>query len=101
MIHLDENVLGFKEAARILPRQNGRAVHVSTIFRWWRRGLRGVRLRAGLIGGRRCTSREALQEFFDAVSAESDPEALDSPATSAVDDRADRAAAEELEEAGI
>ena len=47
-----EHLLTPSEAARGLPRRRrGRPIHVSTIFRWIDRGVRGVRLEAIRIGG--------------------------------------------------
>jgi hypothetical protein len=37
--------------------------HISTLIRWWRRGVRGVKLETVLVGGRRYTSLEAIQRF--------------------------------------
>jgi Protein of unknown function (DUF1580) len=42
--------------------------HPSTISRWASRGIRGVRLETCLVGGRRYTSREALQRFIAAAT---------------------------------
>jgi len=42
---------------------------VSTLFRWCSRGVRGVRLESIQIGGRRCTSREALARFAEQLTA--------------------------------
>ena len=52
------------EAARSLPSRP----HPSTLHRWRLRGIRGVKLDTILIGGRRYTSREALQRFFAATT---------------------------------
>jgi hypothetical protein len=43
--------------------------HVNTLHRWRIRGIHGIKLETGLIGGRRVTSAEALQRFFIAVTA--------------------------------
>lgn len=42
--------------------------HVSTLIRWWQRGVRGVRLETILVGGRRYTSIEAVQRFITRLS---------------------------------
>ncbi len=68
-ISLDEQLLTFAEAAGLLPRRRaGRKVHPATLFRWSRTGIRNVRLETIRIGGTLCTSREALQRFFDALT---------------------------------
>ena len=51
--------------SKLLPkRRSGSRVSVSTLFRWALHGLRGYRLDTVMVGGQRCTSIEALQEFF-------------------------------------
>lgn len=65
-----EHVLTFPEAARILPRRRaGKKAHVSTLYRWATRGVRGCVLETIQVGGTSCTSREALQRFFDRLQA--------------------------------
>jgi len=44
-------------------RPNGKRVHISAVYRWVQRGIKGVRLEAIRIGGTTYTSREALQRF--------------------------------------
>ena len=60
-----ERLLSLTEAAKSLP---GRP-HLSSIFRWLTRGVRGVRLESTLVGGRRYTSQEALARFCAAITA--------------------------------
>jgi hypothetical protein len=68
-ITIDETVLPLADAAKGLPRRRGgRQVHPSTLHRWATAGCRGVRLETIQIGGTRCTSREALQRFFERLS---------------------------------
>lgn len=60
-----EDAFPLSHALKLLPKtRRGRSPHVSTIFRWAQRGLKGVRLETISIGGVRCTTREALQRFF-------------------------------------
>ena len=59
-ISLDEELLSPAEAARLIPKRRV----PSTIWRWYRHGVRGVQLETVVIGGRRYTSREALQRFI-------------------------------------
>jgi Protein of unknown function (DUF1580) len=57
------------QAADELPRRRrGRKTHVSTLFRWSTVGCKGVVLETIQIGGTRCTSRQALQRFFERLS---------------------------------
>lgn len=54
--------LSLAEASRCLPGQP----HVSTLHRWRLRGVRGIKLRTALIGGRRFTTEEWVTEFIAA-----------------------------------
>lgn len=64
-----ESVLSFGEAARYVGKLKGaKAVAFQTLFRWATKGCRGVVLESICIGGTRCTSKEALQRFFDGVT---------------------------------
>jgi Protein of unknown function (DUF1580) len=62
---LDEPPLSLAEAARLLPKRPNPA----TLWRWRKKGVRGVRLQTILIGGRRYVTRAALQQFIEAVTA--------------------------------
>lgn len=65
-----ETILTLAQAADDLPRRRrGRKTHVSTLYRWATAGCRGVRLETIQVGATRCTSREALQRFFERLSA--------------------------------
>jgi len=100
MIDLEiENVMSLANAAKTLPRRRqGKKPHVSTLFRWASRGVRGVRLETIRVGGTICTSTEALQRFCNALT-EPDwpPPGRTNRQRQAAIDRANR----ELDEAGI
>lgn len=49
-------------------------VHVSTVHRWRLRGILGIKLETIRIGGKRMTSREALQRFHERVTTAADGE---------------------------
>jgi hypothetical protein len=68
-IRLDEQLITLTEAARRLPRIDGRKVAVATLWRWARRGLRGARLEYVRVGRKICTTHEALMRFFAELSA--------------------------------
>ena len=63
---LNEECLSFIDAAKRVPKINGKQVHSSTVWRWARKGCRGVKLECRLLGGRFITSVEALDRFFEA-----------------------------------
>lgn len=62
-----ETALTLREAGEESPGKP----HRTTIDRWWRRGVRGVRLETCLVGGKRYTTRESLHRFFTATTAAS------------------------------
>lgn len=65
-----EDILTPTQACEWLPRRRaGRKTALSTISRWINAGVAGVRLETIHLGGVRCTSKQALQRFFEAVSA--------------------------------
>ena len=69
-----ESPIPLAQAADELPRRRrGRKTHISTLYRWATAGCRGVRLETVQVGATRCTSREALQRFFERLSAPPDP----------------------------
>lgn len=91
-----ESLVSFEQASEVTP---GRP-HKSTLHRWRLRGIRGIRLETCLIGGRRFTSREALQRFAERTSAV----ATSGPAPSPIERKSEQAfeAAEQiLDAAGI
>ena len=66
MIDIDrETLIAFQKAPGLIP---GRP-HLSTLHRWRLRGVHGIRLESCLLAGRRFTSREALNRFFDRTTA--------------------------------
>src|SRR5262245_25709166 len=57
-----ESLISLPEACKVIP---GRP-HLATVYRWFQRGVRGgIKLETALVGGRRFTSREAVQRFVD------------------------------------
>jgi hypothetical protein len=60
---LDESLVSLSEATHYVP---GRP-HVSTVWRWTTRGLRGVKLETIHAGGKRFTSLEAIRRFLVAT----------------------------------
>jgi hypothetical protein len=67
MITFDhERTLTLRQAAALLPGNPNR----STIHRWTHHGVRGVRLATILVGGRRFTTRDAIEEFISTLSSQ-------------------------------
>lgn len=76
---------------RQLPRHIPGRPHLSTIFRWLSRGVRGIRLASVRVGGRRFVSPAQIENFIAAVTsagAESSP-SRDTARVAEID-RADR-----------
>ena len=61
-----ERLLTVSAASKSLPEKR----HTTTIWRWFQHGCRGVRLESVLIGGRRYTSKEAIQRFILGTSSQ-------------------------------
>jgi hypothetical protein len=60
----NEQLVPLPDVPKILPmRGNGKRIHISAVYRWAQRGIRGTRLEVVRVGGTTYTSREALQRF--------------------------------------
>jgi hypothetical protein len=65
-----ETLSSLNDAARSLPaRRGGKRPHISCLYRWTVSGCKGVILESIQVGGTRCTSREAVARFFEALTA--------------------------------
>lgn len=61
-----ENLIPIRDVPRrIPPRKNGRRLHISAVYRWMSRGVRGAVLESVRLGGTTYTTVEALQRFAD------------------------------------
>ena len=97
-----EHVISLADAARLLPaRRAGKRPHVSCIYRWTTTGCRGVVLESVQIGATRCTSREALERFFAALTAGAQGEPPPLPPPSKERRRAIDTATKRLARAGL
>ena len=75
-----EQVVSLTAATKILPqRRKGVRPNVATLYRWSQQGCRGIRLETICIGATRCTSLEALQRFFNAITAASESASVPEP----------------------
>lgn len=75
MIDLEnEKLITLREVPKLLPpRPSGRRLHISAVYRWVYRGVRGVRLESIRIGGMLYTTREALDRFSKQLSSGLEP----------------------------
>lgn len=79
-----ENLVALRDVPRCLPpRPNGKRLHISAVYRWTLRGLKGVRLEAVKIGGTTYTSQEAIQRFSERLSGTEPAQPLVHPASRA------------------
>lgn len=93
-----ERCISINEAPKHFP---GRP-NVSSIYRWFGKGIRGARLETIVVGGQRFTSIEAIQRFIRATTANSPGASAPVPRpTSRQREAAIRKAERELERAGI
>ena len=60
-----EEVILLREASELLPKRQGKKVHVATLYRWAKDGIRGVKLESLKVGGQACTSVEAVTRFVE------------------------------------
>lgn len=94
-----ETLFSLADAAKLLPRRRGgKKPHVSCLYRWTAHGCRGVVLESIQVGGTRCTSKEALDRFFEALTFGDSPGLRRSPARRK---RAAAAAERELRREGV
>lgn len=69
----NETLLSLTDAARAVPPIDGKRPHVSTLWRWCRKGVRGVQLDYVRLGHRVCTSEEALARFAHRLAEADSP----------------------------
>ena len=64
-----EELIAIREVPGELPRRpNGRRLHISAVYRWISRGVRGVILESVRIGGTTYTSKEAMARFAERLN---------------------------------
>ena len=61
-----EELVRLTKAGALIPHRP----HVSTLFRWAERGVRGAKLETVQLGGATFTSKEALHRFFVGCSGD-------------------------------
>jgi hypothetical protein len=98
-----EEPISLTEATKRLPcRRKGVRPNVATLYRWAQTGCRGIRLETLCVGATRCTSLEALQRFFDALTAQAEHRPIAPPSRQTRQRREQIEAAERrLAKAGI
>lgn len=93
------NAIPIGKSAKYFP---GKRPHITTIYRWMQRGVRGVRLETFTVGMRRYTSQEAIDRFVQQTTAAAPhAEVAQHAALSKARLRQIEQAERELDEAGI
>jgi len=67
-----ETLVALQAACDSIPGKRGQRVSISTLHRWHRHGLRGIRLETVLVAGVRYTSVEAIDRFIRATTQAAD-----------------------------
>jgi Protein of unknown function (DUF1580) len=75
----NETLLSLTDAAKAVPPIDGKRPHVSTLWRWCRKGVRGTHLEYVRLGNRVCTTAEAIARFTHRLAEADEP--IASPAT--------------------
>jgi len=89
---LTDELLTLPQAAALFPRRRaGSKVSTTTLWRWYSRGSRGVRLEVVRIGGQVLTSRDAIRDFIAARSVAGGAAVPQAPAASTRSKRAIKA----------
>lgn len=71
---IDEGLISLAEAASLLPRRRGNKPGCKTVWRWARHGYRGIKLEYVCTPAGFTTSKQAVERFIAAVTAQDDAE---------------------------
>ena len=66
---MEQEILSLAQACKRIPPINGKRPHLSTLYRWFDRGIAGVHLECLRVGRKLCTTQEALDRFFREAGA--------------------------------
>jgi hypothetical protein len=92
---LSDELLTLPQAAALFPRRReGSRVSTTTLWRWYSRGSRGVRLEVARVGGQVYTTRDAIRDFIHARSATGGAAVPQAPSASTRSKRAVKALAQ-------
>jgi len=75
-----DTLLSLTDAARILPKIDGKRPHPSTLWRWCRRGIHDVRLEYARVGRKIVTTNNALTRFINELAAADQKQTPSNPA---------------------
>lgn len=66
---MTSEIFSLAQACKRIPPINGKHPHISTLFRWYDRGINGVHLECLRIGRKLAVTQEALDRFFKEAGA--------------------------------
>lgn len=69
MISTNQQLIEISQCPSYLESKTGNRVHVATVYRWVKDGIAGVTLDTIFIGGKRYSTPEALDQFFQESTA--------------------------------
>lgn len=73
----NEQYIPLTEVPQRIPfRRNGKVIHISTVWRWATRGVRGCRLETWRIGGATCTTQVAIDRFIRSMNQSDKPKPI-------------------------
>lgn len=61
---INDKLIPLREVPGLLPKRDGKKIHIRTVYRWVHRGVRGKKLETIRVGGPYYTTSEALADFF-------------------------------------
>jgi hypothetical protein len=68
----NEKLVLVSDLPKRLPKRGNKYVHISAVYRWMKQGCAGVRLETVFYCGNRYTSEEAVNRFWQSVTAAKD-----------------------------
>ncbi len=66
---MEQEILSLAQACKRIPPISGKRPHISTLYRWYDRGINGVHLECLKIGRKLAVTQEALDRFFREAGA--------------------------------
>ena len=97
---VNETLISLSGAGRKIP-VDANPIDPSTIWRWARKGRRGIKLETIRLGGRTVTSIEAVARFLTALNSTDPPEKTPAPRSKTASRHAAERAGKVLESMGV
>ena len=99
---LHEKLLTLTAACKLFPKTaRGKKIHVSTLYRYSIKGLRGVVLATIQCGSTRSTSEQAVARFFHTLTLKSSVPQTNNSGGYPMSKRSDKEVEDELDDVGL